>query len=54
MAIEAGAQCLYMTGAGTTASRLGQPDLGIATLDDFVRNAGMIADIAGSTPLIAG
>jgi hypothetical protein len=34
-AIEAGFDCLYQSGAATTASRLGQPDLAIATLNDF-------------------
>ncbi|KAG6822885.1 hypothetical protein H0H87_002386, partial [Tephrocybe sp. NHM501043] len=33
---EAGFDCLYQSGAATTASRLGQPDLAIATLNDFV------------------
>jgi hypothetical protein len=54
VALEAGAKCLYMTGAGTTASRLGQPDLGIATLNDFVDNGAMIVSIAGDVPVICG
>ena len=41
------------TGAGTTASRLGQPDLGIAQLADMRANAEMIAGLDGTTPLIA-
>ncbi|KAK6428275.1 hypothetical protein LTR95_015583 [Oleoguttula sp. CCFEE 5521] len=52
IAINAGFDCLYMTGAGTTASRLGMPDLGIATFNDMRDNAAMIAGL-GSTPLIA-
>lgn len=46
-------ECLYMTGAGTAASRLGMPDLGLATMDDMVSNAGMIASLERLTPLIA-
>jgi 2-methylisocitrate lyase-like PEP mutase family enzyme len=45
--------CLYMTGAGTAASRLGMPDLGCATLNDMVENAGMIASLDRTVPLIA-
>jgi 2-methylisocitrate lyase-like PEP mutase family enzyme len=36
-ALEAGFNCLYQSGAATTASRLGMPDLAIATLNDFVQ-----------------
>lgn len=46
-------ECLYMTGAGTAASRLGMPDLGLATMDDMLANAGMIASLDRLTPLIA-
>ncbi|KAK1230546.1 hypothetical protein PQX77_006346, partial [Marasmius sp. AFHP31] len=35
-ALEAGFDCLYQSGAASTASRLGQPDLAMATLNDFV------------------
>src|SRR4051794_10373669 len=41
------------TGAGTTMSRLGQADLGLATLNDMVSNASMIASLDPSVPLIA-
>ncbi len=34
-------------------SRLGQPDLGIATLNDMRDNAAMIASLDRNTPLIA-
>lgn len=37
LAIEAGFDTLYMSGASTTASMLGQPDLAIATQNDFVQ-----------------
>ncbi|CAE6497632.1 unnamed protein product [Rhizoctonia solani] len=41
------------SGAATTAAKLGMPDLAIATLPDFVQNAGMITSLSYSTPLIA-
>lgn len=41
------------TGAGTTISRLGMPDLGVATLNDMRDNAAMIAGLDPSVPLIA-
>ncbi|KAH7046764.1 oxaloacetate Acetylhydrolase [Macrophomina phaseolina] len=53
-AIEVGFNGLYMTGAGTTASRLGQPDLAIAQLHDMKENADMIANLDPfGPPLIA-
>ncbi|PVI04716.1 carboxyvinyl-carboxyphosphonate phosphorylmutase [Periconia macrospinosa] len=53
IALQEGADCLYMTGAGTTMSRLGMADMGLCTLNDMVTNAAMIASISPSTPLIA-
>lgn len=44
---------LFQTGAGTAVSILGQPDLGLTTADDMVRNAGMIASLDRSVPVIA-
>ncbi|KAJ7594914.1 oxaloacetate acetylhydrolase [Mycena floridula] len=52
-ALEAGFTCLYQSGAATTASRLGQPDLAIATLNDFVQAGQMVAGLDPSTPVIA-
>ncbi|PPQ93852.1 hypothetical protein CVT25_013560 [Psilocybe cyanescens] len=52
-AIEAGFDCMYQSGAATTASRLGQPDLAIATLNDFVGAAQMVCSINPSVPVIA-
>ena len=40
---RAGFEAVYMTGAGTSISKLGLPDLGIATMNDMVRNANAIA-----------
>ncbi|KAL7906411.1 Pyruvate/Phosphoenolpyruvate kinase-like domain-containing protein [Trichoderma velutinum] len=53
IALKAGFDCLYMTGAGTTISKLGMPDLGIATLNDMRETASMIASLDQSVPLIA-
>jgi len=44
---------LSETGAGTTASRLGHADLGIAQLHDMREYAEMIANLDPSVPLIA-
>ena len=52
-ALEAGFTCLYQSGAATTASRLGGPDLAIATLNDFVQAGQMVASLDPSTPVIA-
>lgn len=41
------------TGAGTCASKLGQPDLGFASLNDMREHAEMIANLNPQTPLIA-
>lgn len=53
LALNEGFDCLYMTGAGTAASRLGMPDIGLATMNDMASNAGMIASLDHSVPLIA-
>ncbi|KAI0031706.1 Pyruvate/Phosphoenolpyruvate kinase-like domain-containing protein [Vararia minispora EC-137] len=53
IALQVGFDTLYMTGAGTTASRLGHADLGIATQTDMVAHASMIALLDPSVPLIA-
>ena len=48
----AGFRAVYMTGAGTAASHLGQPDLGLATLTEMASHASHLAT-AVSLPLIA-
>ena len=54
IALEVGFKAMYMTGAGTTASRLGAADLGIAHLHDMRTNAEMIANLQpDGAPLIA-
>jgi 2,3-dimethylmalate lyase len=47
-----GFEAIYMTGAGTSAVRLGMPDVGLLTMTEMVDNAGRIADASG-LPLIA-
>ncbi|OBT64811.1 hypothetical protein VE03_06556 [Pseudogymnoascus sp. 23342-1-I1] len=54
IALSLGFEGLYMTGAGTTASRLGAADLGLAQLHDMRTNAEMIANLAPTgAPIIA-
>jgi 2-methylisocitrate lyase-like PEP mutase family enzyme len=47
-----GFEAIYMTGAGTTAVRLGMPDVGLLTMNEMVDNARAIAE-ASQLPLIA-
>lgn len=49
---EAGFEAMYMTGAGTSVTRLGYPDVGLLTMTEMVDNATRIAD-ASDVPLIA-
>lgn len=48
----AGFSCCYMTGSGTAATRLGQPDVGLTTLTEMAGNARAIAECI-DIPLIA-
>ncbi|KAI0795097.1 Pyruvate/Phosphoenolpyruvate kinase-like domain-containing protein [Abortiporus biennis] len=52
-ALEAGFECLYQSGAATTASRLGMPDLAVATMNDFVQAGQMVSSLNPSVPVIA-
>lgn len=45
-------EAVYMTGAGTSATRLGMPDIGLLTLTEMVDNAARIA-AACELPVIA-
>jgi 2-methylisocitrate lyase-like PEP mutase family enzyme len=49
---EAGFEAIYMTGAGTSASRIGEPDIGLVTLTEMVTNAAMIVECT-QLPVIA-
>jgi carboxyvinyl-carboxyphosphonate phosphorylmutase len=48
----AGFRAVYMTGAGTAGSHLGQPDLGLTTLTEMATHAGHLAGCL-TVPLIA-
>ena len=48
----AGFRAVYMTGAGTAASHLGQPDLGLTTLTEMANHASHLASCI-TLPLIA-
>jgi len=52
IAMKVGFDVLYMSGAGTSASRLGMADLGLATLSDMKAQAEMIANLDPSGPPI--
>ena len=47
-----GFKALYMTGFGTSLTRLGMPDVGLLTASEMIDNASRIAD-AAELPLIA-
>jgi 2,3-dimethylmalate lyase len=49
---QAGFDAVYMTGFGTAAARLGQPDVGLLTLSEMVDNAHRIAQTV-TIPVIA-
>ncbi|HZU67035.1 MAG TPA: isocitrate lyase/PEP mutase family protein [Ktedonobacteraceae bacterium] len=51
--VQAGFPIVYMTGFGTAASVLGQPDVGLLTMTEMVQRAAALAAIAGDVPLIA-
>jgi len=50
---QAGFPAVYMTGFGTAASVLGQPDVGLLTMSEMVSRAAALADVIGDRPLIA-
>jgi len=52
LVLRHGFEAVYMTGAGTTAVRLGMPDVGLLTMTEMVDNAARIADSCG-LPVIA-
>lgn len=51
LARRAGFEAIYLTGAGLSVSLLGQPDIGLLTLDDVVETARRIAR-AADLPLL--
>src|SRR5205085_12347822 len=50
---QAGFPAIYMTGFGTAASVLGQPDIGLLTMSEMVSRAAALAAVAGDLPVIA-
>lgn len=50
---QAGFPLVYMTGFGTAASVLGQPDVGLLTMSEMVSRASALSAVTGDTPLIA-
>ncbi len=50
---QAGFSIVYMTGFGTAASVLGQPDVGLLTMSEMVSRAAALAAVVGDRPLIA-
>jgi len=53
MIAQAGFSSVYMTGFGTAASVLGQPDVGLLTMNEMVNRAAALATVVGDLPLIA-
>jgi len=51
--VQAGFPVVYMTGFGTAASVLGQPDVGLLTMSEMVSRAAALAAVVGDVPLIA-
>jgi len=51
--MQAGFPVVYMTGFGTAASVLGQPDVGLLTMSEMVSRAAALAAVTGAVPLIA-
>jgi len=50
---QAGFSSVYMTGFGTAASVLGQPDVGLLTMSEMVSRAAALTAVVGDLPLIA-
>jgi methylisocitrate lyase len=53
IAMEIGFDALYMTGAGTSMSRIGMADIGLASSTEMVDNARMISNLDFTIPVIA-
>lgn len=50
---QTGFSVVYMTGFGTAASLLGQPDVGLLTMSEMLSHATALATASGDVPLIA-
>src|SRR5579884_2700786 len=51
--VQAGFPIFYLSGFGSAACVLGQPDVGLLTMTEMVQRAAALAAIAGDVPLIA-
>jgi 2,3-dimethylmalate lyase len=51
--VQAGFPAVYMTGFGTSASVLGQPDVGLLTMSEMVSRAAALASVTADVPLLA-
>jgi 2-methylisocitrate lyase-like PEP mutase family enzyme len=51
IAAQAGAEALYVSGAGLSYTRLGRPDIGLMTMTEIAQTVGLIRDRV-DTPLI--
>jgi len=51
-ATDAGAQALYISGAGITNASLGVPDIGLATLTEFAQHAALATSVT-SLPILS-
>lgn len=54
IAVASGAEALYQTGAGTSASKLGRADLGFLSQDDLVEAAAVSASVGGAWGDVGG
>lgn len=53
LALQAGAEAVYMTGFGVAGSLLGVPDIGLVTATEMADRVRALAEAAGPAPLIA-
>lgn len=53
IALDVGFDALYMTGAGTSMSRTGWADLGLATATEMIDNARLLSNLDPQIPVIA-
>jgi 2-methylisocitrate lyase-like PEP mutase family enzyme len=52
LAVAAGFEAIYLTGAGLANARLGVPDIGLVTADQLVDHVGAVTDAVGGIPLV--
>jgi methylisocitrate lyase len=52
-AVAAGAEALYLSGAGVTNALLAKPDIALVTLEEMARQAAYVTEAAGEVPVVA-